>query len=92
MATDEELAPNPVFRRDLVALVGVLADLEGEIAVGEMPGYLADMVRLRLAGAGLTTENANSRELRQAIDDLNQRLRYGIGEYSAPPKPIPVPE
>ncbi len=29
--------------------------------------------------------------MRQSLDDLNQRLRYVLGEYDEPPESMPLP-
>jgi len=33
----------------------------------------------------------DQRDLRQAIADMSQRLRYGAGEYRSPLPPVPLP-
>jgi hypothetical protein len=30
------------------------------------------------------------RDVHQALDDLNQRLRYAVGEYDSPPSSVPL--
>lgn len=44
-----------------------------------------------LVRAGLLKAGGTESELRQAINDLNHRLLYAIGEYSTPPRPEAVP-
>lgn len=34
-------------------------------------------------------ENASAGELCVVLDDMNQRLRYVLGEYDSPPEPAP---
>ena len=87
-----DLAPNPVLGRDLAVLIGVLAVLEGELRVGEVPDHLAERLRDRFARKDLLRDGDSSRALRQAINDLNHRLRYGLGEYVEMPTPVPVPD
>jgi hypothetical protein len=41
---------------------------------------------------GLLEPDATERDLRQAVSDLNHRLRYALGEYDEPPSSLPVPE
>ena len=41
--------------------------------------------------AGVKLEHVPYRGAGQAINDLNHRLRYALGEYSSPPDPTPVP-
>jgi hypothetical protein len=36
-------------------------------------------------------DGATDRGFRQALNDLNHRLRYALGEYDDPPQPMPVP-
>lgn len=59
---------------------------------GELPDDLTAKVSRRLIEAGLLAEKSSERELRQAISDLNQRLRYTLGEYPNPVEQVPVPE
>ncbi len=40
----------------------------------------------------LDGESTDRRDLRQAINDLNGRLRYVRGEYDEPRESMPVPE
>lgn len=87
----DQVAPNPVFSRDLSVLIGVLAELEGSLmGNGDMTQYLADRLRHRFTQKGLLDPGADERAFRQAINDLNHRLRYGLGEYPELPPPIPV--
>ncbi|BCY09901.1 hypothetical protein [Actinoplanes sp. L3-i22] len=88
----DALAAHLCRARDLAALIGLLAVLEGEIAAGEVSDHLADRLRDRLGRAGLGGTGRAERELRQAISDLNHRLRYALGEYHQPPESLPVPE
>ncbi|KAB1923825.1 hypothetical protein F8271_30815 [Micromonospora sp. ALFpr18c] len=89
----DQVAPNPVFSRDLAVLIGVLAVLEGSLmGNGDVPGHLAERLRHRFAREGLLDPDASEEAFRQAINDLNHRLRYGLGEYPELPPPIPVPE
>lgn len=90
----DQLAPRAAQSRDVAALIGMLAVLEGEVraadAGDEVPGWALPLAR-RLSGDGLLPLDADPRELRQALNDLNQRLRYVLGEYDEPPTPTPVP-
>jgi hypothetical protein len=40
----------------------------------------------------LVEPGGTERDLRQSINDLNHRLRYALGEYNEPPRPLAVPE
>ncbi|MBA2304688.1 MAG: hypothetical protein H0W08_18925 [Acidobacteria bacterium] len=45
----------------------------------------------RLSREGLLTADADGRQVRQSLDDLNQRLRYVLGEYDETPESMPLP-
>jgi len=83
----------PVELRDLSALIGILAICKSEIMLMEPAGrMLARRFATRLSDEGLLGANATERDVRQAVNDLNQRLRFALGEYDQPPEPLPVPE
>ena len=73
-------------------MIGMLAVLEGHMMDGEVPQRLTDRLRDRLVMVGLLDQAPSSHDLRQAISDLNQRLRYARGEYQEPPVQLPVPD
>jgi len=77
-----------------VALIGLVATLEGELMGpnddGEVPEW-AQGFATRLSRDGLLAPDGRNRELRQALNDLNHRLRYALGEYDEPPGPSPMP-
>lgn len=73
-------------------MVGLLAVLEGFMSAGRMPDDLTGRIRSRLVDVGLLGPDGEERDLRQAISDLNHRLRYALGEYDSPLSPIPVPD
>jgi hypothetical protein len=76
-----------------MALIGLLASLEGELLADEgddLPGW-AKRFAGRLSRHGLLTADPDSRQVRQSLNDLNQRLRYVLGEYDEPPGSMPVP-
>lgn len=92
MAADSAVpVPNPAQDRDVQVLIGVLAILEGAIWSGDLDKWTASKVADRFAQQGLLAADHAERELRQAISDLNQRLRYAAGEYDSPPPSIPLP-
>lgn len=88
----DRLAPRSCRQQDLAGLIGLLAVLEGEIWAGEVSPHLRSRIARRMARAALVGPGPTERELRQAISDLNQRLRYALGEYDEPPSPWSVPE
>jgi hypothetical protein len=92
MATDPAVpVPNPVQHCDAEVLIGVLAILEGAIWAGELNEQTTSKVAERFVQQGLLAADHDQRDLRQAINDMNQRLRYAAGEYDSPPPPIPLP-
>lgn len=90
--THSGAAPRPVRAADVAALIGWLAVYEGELMIGQAPGSLTARFQDRLVQAGLLDVGSDERDLRQAINDLNHRLRYVLGEYPEPPGPRPVPD
>lgn len=86
-----ELTTRAPAERDVAALVGLLATLEGELTGtgDETPEWAARLTR-RLVRDGAAAGPGN-REVRQALNDLNHRLRYVAGEYDVPIDPIPLP-
>jgi hypothetical protein len=92
MTTDPAApVPNPVQHRDTRVLIGILAVLEGAIWAGSFDEQTAGKVAERFAEEGLLAADYDQRDLRQALADLNQRLRYAAGEYDSPPDSIPLP-
>ena len=91
MATNQAVpAPNPVQRRDANVLIGVLAVLEGAIWAGDLNQQTTTKVAERFVQEGLLAADHGRRDLRQAINDMNQWLRHAAGEYDGPPPPIPL--
>jgi hypothetical protein len=92
MTTDPTASvPNPVQHRDAAVLIGILAILEGEIWADSFDGQTAGKIAERFAEQGLLAGDYDQRDLRQALGDLNQRLRYAAGEYDSQPESIPLP-
>jgi len=81
------LAPRSCHVRDLSALIGLLAVMEGEIMVGELAQHLSGRIRDRLERAGILAANGAEPELCQSLEDLIHRLRYALGESDHPPQP-----
>jgi hypothetical protein len=91
MTTDPAApVPRPVHRRDAAVLIGILAILESEIWAGNFDERIAGKVAERFAQEGLLAGHYDQRDLRQALADMNQRLRYADGAYDSPPDSIPV--
>lgn len=84
-------APNPIRSQDANVLIGLLAEFEGYLMAGELDEYLVNPFRKRFVQAGLIGDDSDERGLRQAVSDLNQRLRYTVGEYPEPVAQFLVP-
>jgi hypothetical protein len=85
------VCPRPVLQRDAEALIGLLAIVEGYALSNQLAPAVVDRRSRRLALMGLLADGAGGRELRQALNDLNHRRRYALGECDEPPKPMVVP-
>jgi hypothetical protein len=83
--------PNPVQRRDANVLIGILAILEGVIWGGQLDEQTTSYLAGRFVEEGLLGADHDQHDLRQAINDMNQRIRYAAGEYDTPPSSIPLP-
>ncbi len=69
-------------------MIGILATLESELIAGEMKNDLVMTLAMRLRNAGvLPSGGGDLASLRLALADLNQRVRYALGEYDEPPAP-----
>jgi hypothetical protein len=92
MATDPAVSvPNPLQRCDAEVLIGILAILEGSIWGGSLDAWTISKVAERFVQHGLLAAGHDEDDLRQAIGDMNQRLRYAVGEYDSPPPSVPLP-
>jgi hypothetical protein len=87
----DPLCPRPVLQRDAQALIGLLAILEGEAMASQLDAGLVDHLSRRFASVGLLADGVGGREFRQALNDMNHRIRYALGEYDEPRESIPVP-
>ena len=88
LVTAFEETPRRPRARDVAVLIGVLAVLEGEVWASEtesddVPHWVDHLAR-RLARDDLLPAEAGTLELRRTLGDLNQRLRYVLGEYDDP--------
>ena len=75
---------------DLAALIGVVAVLQGTIYTGEVSADAVVALSRRLVIRVGHQDEDVERQVRQALDDLAQRLRYAAGEYDVPPDSEPV--
>src|SRR5262249_54454219 len=81
MANDPAIpVPNPVQRRDVEVLIGILAVLDGVIWGGSLDEWMTSRVAERLVRQGLLAADHNRQDVHQVLNDLNQRLRYAVGE------------
>jgi hypothetical protein len=80
-------AGHPLGEQDGAALIGMTALLEGHLLSGGMAPHLVDSLNRHLQRAGLVESGAGPAELRLALADLNQRLRYVLGEHDESPAP-----
>ncbi len=82
--------PNPLSQQDAAVLIGILAVLEGEFH-DPSNAYLASRIAARFQREGLIEDSREGAHLRQALNDMNHRLRYALGETDEPPVSQPVP-
>jgi hypothetical protein len=81
------MSSRPLRPEDAGALIRMTAVLEGHLLIGELDPHVVDALVRHLNGAGLLEADAGRPELRLALADLNQRIRYAAGEYDEPPTP-----
>jgi hypothetical protein len=67
-------------RQDAEALIGMLAVLEGHLINGDLDAHVVQRLSERLVGP-----RAGAAELRVELGNLNQWLRYALGEHDEPP-------
>lgn len=77
--------PVTLADKDVAALIGVLALLEGEVRSGEASPSMTQHLSDRLARYELLSADAASEALAGALSDMNQRLRVARGEYDGVP-------
>jgi hypothetical protein len=89
MANDlANAVPNPLQRRDAEVLIGILVVLDGVIWGGSLDEWTTSKIAERLVQKGLLTADHSRNDVHKALDDLNQRLRYAVGDYDSPPPSI----
>jgi hypothetical protein len=88
--TQEEYCLRPLTSVDAAAIIGILATLNGQITVRGIDGHEFEVFRDRAIKDGIVGPDGGHYELRQALEDLTQRVRYALGEYENPPKSEPV--
>jgi hypothetical protein len=80
-------ALNPLGRQDAAALIGVTAVLQGHLLSRALSPHLVDALNRHLHTAGLVESDAGPAELRLALANLTDRIRYALGEYDEPSAP-----
>ena len=90
-STSTDPVPNALSQQDAAALIGILAVLEGGHLAGDLDEHVSRRLGERLHRVGMLGKHWHSRELRQALNDMNHRVRYALGEYDDPPGPHAVP-
>jgi hypothetical protein len=85
--TTTETTRRPLSDPDGRAIIGLLSIVEGELLVEGLDVELAGRFRDRFVDVGLLSLDAGLGELRRALAELNQRVRYALGEYAEPPVP-----
>jgi hypothetical protein len=68
----------------------ILSQVEGALLDGFVTEDRAQKLRARFIREGLLSSESTDGDLRQVIDDVNQRLRYAIGEHPNPPASVRV--
>lgn len=83
-----EETPRRPRAQDVAALIGLLAVLERQVWASDSESddipHWVDRLARRLARDGLLPVDSGTQELRQTLGNLNQRLRYVLGEYDDP--------
>jgi hypothetical protein len=82
-----DTVPNPLGQQDAAALIGVTAVLQGHLLTGGLSANLVDSLNRHLHKAGLVESDSGPAELRLALANLTDRIRYALGEYDEPPPP-----
>ena len=82
----------PLTARDVSALIGIVAAIEGESQLGVLDAGLADSITRRLIADGLLPASiASTAGMRVALANLTQRLHgaYGVYADGVPQEPWP---
>ena len=75
---------------DAEILIEILAILERALWGGSVDAWNATKIAELFVQQGLLDANHDQRDLRKAIGNMNQRLRYATGEYDRPPPAVPL--
>lgn len=77
--------PHPLSTKDAAAIIGILANLSGEIMVGQLDNAHVASIRQRMTRDGLLPQGATQEEIVKGLGDLVDRIRVALGEYDSPP-------
>jgi regulator of ribonuclease activity B len=83
----DDPTPNPLSRRDAAAVIGILATLEGDLLFGADNDLWRRLPESLRADRLMPPNLGDRAALRIAIANLNQRMRYALGDYDEPPEP-----
>lgn len=78
---EPSVTAQPVSQPDVDALLGLVIVVQGELYAGQLEPRLLELFRRRFESSGLVPVGSGPAELLLAVDNLNQRLRWVIGEY-----------
>ena len=82
----------PLTRRDVAALIGIVAAIEGKSLLGQLDAGFEDHITRRLVADGLLPASvASTAGMRVALANLTQRLHGANGVYpdGVPQEPWP---
>lgn len=73
-----------VRHSDIAELIAIVALLESHVTAGDSHHAFTERLRRRLLQDGVLDGGADLAHVRLALVNLNQRLRYALGEYDEP--------
>ena len=71
---------HPVSQQDARAVLGLVIVVQGELHAGQLDPRVLERLHERVENAGLVPAGSGPAELLLALDNLNHRLRWVIGE------------
>jgi hypothetical protein len=77
--------PVTLFDRDVAALIGLLATVEGELRSGDASARVIERLRNDVTRYGLLGANDAHDDLAMVLSDMNERLRVARDEYGGVP-------
>lgn len=76
----DEAVPHAPSSQDVAFLVGLLALVEGEYLAGSIDDRLMRRIGDRFNRVGLLSDSFDTAEVSRALNAMNYRLRYALGE------------